>query len=133
MRYLAPIFQESTLRRGKSLEQFLGSGTRRNENTIRCLELRPTALGVEVWLHEAADIGDERHLDYYPFIYHDDVNGDPVAAVALLDSPAAALEFAVLRLGVSPSRWTNLGVSQDEYLDFIKAGRPAQWPISVEP
>ena len=131
MRFVLPTFQEATLRRGKSLEQFLGGCVFCDEAAIRFVELRPAGSRVEVWLHHAADIGDEEHCDFAPFIFNEDEEGNEVAPVAVLPSPGAALELAQSDLGACPDRWTNQGMSESEYLDFIRAGRPALWPVAT--
>jgi hypothetical protein len=130
MRYVSESFQTSTLRRGKSLEQFLGPGLRDGEPTIRCIEIRPAKSGAfEVWVHEAEDLGDNEHLDYYEFIFDENPLGEPSRPLAQFETPLEALEFAEKELVASRERWTNCGVSQDEYSDFINAGRPSDWPI----
>lgn len=129
MRHVARTFLESTLGRGATLEQFLGGASREGERTIRVLELHPRGDVIEVWLHEAVELGDEERLDYYPFIFLGDGDGNEVGSVATFPSAASALEYAQT-LGVHPDRWTNAGVSQDEYRDFIRAGRPTVWPVA---
>ncbi|MBI2399078.1 MAG: hypothetical protein HYV17_14920 [Xanthomonadales bacterium] len=36
-------------------------------------------------------------------------------------------------LGARDDRWVNQFVVQDEFLDFIAAGRPATWPPTASP
>jgi hypothetical protein len=131
MRYVLPTFQEATLRRGKPLEQFLGGCVFCDEAAIRVVELRPAGGVVEVWLHHAADIGDEEHCDFVPFIFTEDEEGSDVCPVAVLPTPKMALVFAHSELDASPDRWTNQGMSDSEYRDFIRAGRPALWPVAT--
>ena len=123
MRFVAQTFLESTLRRGKPLEQFLGGAVLNNEPAIRWLELQPASNSIEVWEFVAPDLGDQGRLDFYEFL---DVEDGTL--VATLPSPSEALTFAQAHLGASPERWVNQFVAQDEYRDFIQSGRPTSWP-----
>lgn len=123
MRFVAQTFLESTLRRGKSLEQFLGGAVLGNESAIRWLELRPASNSIEVWEFVAPDCGNQEHFDFYEFLGVEDGN-----LAATLPSPSEALAFAQAHLGAKPERWVNQFVAQDEYRDFIHAGRPTSWP-----
>ena len=123
MRYVSSSFFESTLQRDKSLEQFLGGLVRDSEQCIRWIEIRPSAGGTELWSFVAPDYGDEEHLDFYEFI-----GDDEGVLESTFETPADAFRYATERLGAFPDRWVNQFVTQDEYLDFIRAGRPASWP-----
>lgn len=118
-RYVSSAFQESTLRRGKSLEQFLGGSLRDGEVKISWLELRPSTQGIEVWRFEVPDVGDVDFTDVYEF-GADDID----QPVAMVSSPAEALLFAHNHLGASPERWVNSTQVGTEYEAFVKAGRP---------
>jgi hypothetical protein len=122
MRHLAPALLESTLRRGVSLEQFLGGGGADAGPTIRWIEIRPTEGDFEVWEFNAPDEGSQECADVYGFLGEDDdlLHGT-------FQTPAGALACAVGR-GARAERWVNPSVLQDEYLDFVRAGRPADWP-----
>ena len=120
MRHVAATFLESTLRRGSSLEQFLGGSLDSGERTVRWLELRPTSFGIEIWDYVAPDLGFEC-LDIYALA---SVELEPLAVVP---DVGQALAFAQAKLGASPAHWVNQGVSQEEFLDFLQAGRPVQW------
>lgn len=125
MRHVSAEFLESTLRRGKSLEQFLGGGVELDTRVIRWLELRPTNDGIEVWDFSAPDFGD-RHSDLYEF-----TADDAGILVITLPSTTEAIAHARDALGARDDRWVNQFVVQDEFLDFIAAGRPATWPPST--
>ena len=120
MRHIAATFLESSLRRGATLEQFMGGADHDGERIVRWIELRPSQAGVEVWDCKAPDLGEEC-IDFYALM---DIELEPVAIVP---DATHALEYAQSALGANPSRWVNQGVSQDEFLDFLRAGRPAQW------
>ncbi|GAA5005036.1 hypothetical protein GCM10025793_12390 [Lysobacter lycopersici] len=122
MRHVAATFHESILRRGKSLEQFLGSGNSKPAPTIRWIELRPSTQGVEVWTFEVPDLGGPDSTDVYEF-GADDID----QPAACLGSPGEALAFAHEQLGASPELWVNAEVIGDEYLDYVAAGRPINW------
>lgn len=119
MRHVADTFLESTLRRGASLEQFMGGSTVAGDRFVRWLELRPTSVGVEVWDYVAPDFGEEC-IDLYDLM---SVELEPLAVVS---DAAQALAFAQSELGASSRRWVNQGVSQDEFMDFLQAGRPSR-------
>src|SRR5688500_4957731 len=105
MRYVTQALQESTLQRGTSPEQLLGGGIRDGERVIRVIELRPTRSGdVEIWLHEARDLGDEEHVDYYPFIAHEGDDETAVEFAATNLTPREALDLARTRFGALPER-----------------------------
>jgi len=120
MRYLSVAFLESTLNRGATIEQFMGGVQRDGEQFIRWVELRPCEEGVEIWDYEVPDLGAEC-LDFYAFAI---VEQEPLAVVP---NGASALELAHLQLGTSNVRWVTQGVSQDEFIDFLRAGRPSPW------
>jgi hypothetical protein len=124
MRYLDQTSLTSTLNRGKSLEQFLGGVVLAGGTGIRWLELRPVSEGIEVWDFTAPDIGHENNLDFYEFGSDEDGT-----LAAIVPSPSEALAFAQEHLGALPFRWLNQFVAQDDYRDFISAGRPSRWPL----
>jgi hypothetical protein len=55
MRHVSDTFLEATLKRGKSLEQFMGGCLRNGERIISRLELRPGPSGIEVWRFTVPD------------------------------------------------------------------------------
>src|SRR5690349_870686 len=112
MRFLNPESLETTLRRGKSIEQFLGRGGK--PQTIAWLEVRPAKCGVTLRRTEVPDAGDEQHLDLYGFGGDDDSQLSHACS-----SFAEALALAQLHHGARPERWVNQFLIQDEYRDFI--------------
>jgi hypothetical protein len=125
VRYLAAIDIPAAFRRGKSVEQFLG---RSGEGSacIRHVELRPCEGAIQIWVHDVEDIGSEDYLDVYDFPSREP--DGPEAPVATVVDPQGALVYACASLAADPGRWVNEGVAQSEYLDYIRAGRPAKWP-----
>jgi hypothetical protein len=105
------------------LEQFLGGVVLHGVNSIRWLELRPVGESIQVWEFVAPDWGDQENLDFYEFL-----GSEEGTLATSLPSSAEALAYAHAQLGATPLRWLNQGVAQDEYRDFIVAGRPLAWP-----
>jgi hypothetical protein len=124
MRYLKPQSLEATLRCGKSIEQFLGRGV--TPQTIAWIEIRPAQNGVTLCRTEVPDAGDAGHLDLYEFWGDDDSR-----LTHALSTVAEALAHAHQYHGARPERWVNQFMIQDEYRDFVVAGRPALWPVGA--
>lgn len=125
MRYIAAAFHEVTLNRGKSLEQFLGAGHSCSELTVSWIELRPVLQGIEVWHFEVPDSGSLQFADIYEF------GSDDSEPVALLGSASEALALVYSQFGASPEYWVNMSVIGDEYLDYLSAGRVADWRMAA--
>lgn len=66
MRYLSLIDLAATLRRSRSVEQFLGKSPV-DAAYIRHVELRPANDCIEVWVYDVEDVGSEDYLDLYDF------------------------------------------------------------------
>lgn len=99
----------------------MGGALDAGEKFVRWIELRPTNAGIQVWNYVVPDLGDEC-LDLYA---QASVELEPLA---IAPDATRALALAHLELGADPDRWVNQGVSQDEFLDFLRAERPIQWP-----
>lgn len=125
MRYLPITDIPAAMRRGMSVEQFLGRGSEDNA-AIRHVELRPTKEAIELWVYDVEDIGSEDDLDLYDFPYL--LPDGPAGPVATFADPQDAIAYASASLAAAPSRWVNAGVAQSDYLDYIAAGRPLNWP-----
>lgn len=126
MRHLLAIDIPGVFRRNRSVEQFLGRSPA-HPGYLRFVELRPSDESIEVWVHDVEDVGDEDALDLYAFPYLEP--DGPEAPLATVSDPQAAVDYASTALAADPARWFNAGVAQSEYLDFIRAGRPARWPL----
>lgn len=125
VRHLLATDIAATLRRGKSVEQFLGRSPV-DADHIRHVELRPSDGLIEVWVYDVEDIGDEEYLDLYDF---PDLEPDgPEGPAATFPDSPAAVEYASASLSADPARWVNAGMSQSEYFEYIRAGRPSGWP-----
>jgi hypothetical protein len=126
MRYITNTSLEETLCKGKALEQFLGGRTSASgELVVSWVELRPTSDGVEVWHFEVPDLG-EGFADLYELISEEQDRS------VLVASPDAAMQFAQAHFGASATHWVNQSLVQDEFLDFVRAGRiPIRRIVSV--
>ncbi|MFC9646608.1 hypothetical protein ACFTZF_50660 [Streptomyces mirabilis] len=129
MRYLAEAFALGALRRGQSVEQFLGPTGSPERPGIRYVEVRATTSRYEVLLHTVEDVGHETFMDLVEFPPLDPDNDEEEEfgrLVSITDDPLAALTAAEELTGAVRSRWVNTTMVQDEYSDFVEAGRPAR-------
>jgi len=81
----------------------------------------------EVYVHAVADVGHENFLDLDVFPPFDQgaEEEDFGQLLGTTEDPQDALLLAGERAGAVPGRWVNQGVVQDEYRDFVRAGRPS--------
>lgn len=94
---------------------------------MRYVEVRATKGSFEVYLHAIEDIGSESFLDLgeFPPFDPDDEAGEFGRLLGMAEDPLAALVVAEQRTGAVRGRWVNENVVQDEYGDFVRAGRPS--------
>ncbi|PPU15890.1 hypothetical protein [Xanthomonas arboricola] len=128
MRHLSPIDLAATLRRSRSVEQFLGKSPV-DAAYIRHVELRPANNCIEVWMYDVEDVGSEDYSDLYDFACFEP--DGPCAPAAIFADAAAAVTYASTFLAADPTRWTNLGIAESEYLDYLRAGGPSRWPVAI--
>ncbi|MBV6858937.1 hypothetical protein KWH07_15060 [Xanthomonas campestris pv. zingibericola] len=128
MRHLLPIDIPATLRRSTSVEQFLGKSPV-DAACVRHVELRPANDCIEVWIYDVEDVGSEDYSDLHDFAYFEP--DGPCAPAFIFADAAAAVTYASTFLAADPTRWTNLGIAESEYLDYIRAGRPSRWPVAI--
>lgn len=128
VRHLAEPFILSALKRGRSVEQFLGPAGTPERPGIRWVEVRPVPGAYEVHLHTALDCepltGD---LDALPPLF-DDEEENLRLLLATTSDPLAALHAAESRTGATRARWVNQSMAGDEYRDYVLSGRPATTP-----
>ncbi|WP_405015848.1 hypothetical protein OHV05_01130 [Kitasatospora sp. NBC_00070] len=134
MRYLTEPFALGALRRGRAIEQFLGAAGTPEKPGIRWVEIRPKASGYLVVLHTAEDVGGEhfRDLVEFPPLDSDDGEEDFGQEIATTEDEPSAMAIAEASTGAVHHRWVNAGIAQDDYLDFVRAGRPT-YPPATEP
>jgi hypothetical protein len=123
MRHLAPAFALGALRRGKQIEQFLGTVQHDHRCGLRWVALSPSRAGVAVYLSEVEDIGSDTFLDLTEFPPLDPEDETWGREIALLSTPEEALHRAERDLAADPERWVNQGIVCDEYRDFRDARR----------
>ena len=122
-RYLVADQMESALRRGKSVEQFLGGSS--DGIVISWIVICPKDDEFQLWHFEVCDDGHEECLDLYSF---SPASGDwPEAPVSTHAAPDDALAAAVRAFNADPSRWVNQFMIQDEYRDYLPT-RPKRTP-----
>jgi hypothetical protein len=128
MRHLDRTLVALVLKRGKSVENFAGRVPGMKVPSIRYVELRPANGAIQVWVHDLEDCGHEQFTDLVEFPrLNAEASHEPRA---VFQDAEAAIQFAETNLGVTAHRWTNVTVGHDDYLDFVRAGRPQTWPVA---
>ncbi|MFE5597037.1 hypothetical protein [Streptomyces sp. NPDC056549] len=126
MRYLAESFVLGALRRGHPNEQFLGPVYAAERLGVRYVEVTPKAGRFEIFLHTVEAVGHQAFLDLvkFPPLDQDDEEEQFYRLVTAAGDPLSALKAAEDVTGAVRQRWVNASMSQDEYADFVRAGRP---------
>jgi hypothetical protein len=117
MRYLTDDYIRTALRRGKTVEQFLGGGMIGEERTIRYLALSPDGDSFSLTFFECIDEGSESFLDLYEFSYASPDDDPPSRS---FDTIEEALAYAGVTYGAVATRWANQFVIQDDYADYLR-------------
>lgn len=126
MRYLGEAYAIATLRRGRTIEQFLGQAGDAETPGIKWVEIVPGRDGYEVTLHTRQDTGGEHFcdlLEFPPLVETDEEDFGQRLTVA--SKASEALEAARAKAGATVDRWVNQGMAAEEYLDYVRAGRPS--------
>ncbi|MFD7260603.1 hypothetical protein [Streptomyces sp. NPDC059874] len=128
MRYLVEPFALGALKRGRSIEQFLGAAGTPEKPGIRWAEIWPKSEGFVLVVHEVEDIGDEGCYDLveFPSFEREDGEEDFGRRLAVVDGALAALATAERMIGADRGRWVSQGIAGDDYRDYVRAGRPAK-------
>jgi hypothetical protein len=94
---------------------------------VRYAEARAARTSYEVHVHAVEDVGHEvlLDLDVFPPFDQDAEKEDFGQLLGSADNPQDALVLAEERTGAVRGRRVNQGVMQDEYHDFVRAGRPS--------
>ncbi|MEU9974145.1 hypothetical protein [Streptomyces sp. NPDC051014] len=127
MHYLAETFVVGALKRGQPVEQFLGPIGTPGRPGVAYVEVRPAKASYEVYVHAVEDVG---HGGFFDLVEFPPFDGDADEEesgrlVATAENPSSALTAARAATGAVPGRWVNENIVQDEYADFVQAGRPA--------
>ncbi|MCU7807131.1 MAG: hypothetical protein KZQ73_04570 [Candidatus Thiodiazotropha sp. (ex Semelilucina semeliformis)] len=115
-RYLTIQEARETLRRGKSVEIFLGGFEFNSEKCIRWASFIEDSSGIIGNLWESYDQGSTTYIDVYTF---DSPSGEYDEPVKVVHS--SSLENAAKELGVSDLKFVNQGVIQDEYISYLES------------
>jgi len=125
MRYLGETIAVATLHRGRAIEQFLGRAGDSDVPGIRWVEIVPAGEAYRVVLHTSRDVGGEQFRDLVEFPpLEESLEEDFGAQVAVAVEACDALAAAHAKTGATIDRWVNRGIAADEYLDYVRAGRP---------
>ncbi|WP_406436886.1 hypothetical protein OHB00_22360 [Streptomyces sp. NBC_00631] len=127
MRCLTETFIIGALKRGRPVEQSLGPVGAPGRLGVGYVEVRPTKAAYEVYVHTVEDIGHEMFFDLveFPPLNAEDADEEFGRLVATAEDPSTALGAAEEATDAVRGRWVNENRVQDEYGDFVRAGRPA--------
>ncbi|MCX5242572.1 hypothetical protein OG824_45985 [Streptomyces prunicolor] len=127
MRYLTEAYIIGALKQGRTVEQFLGPVGVPGPLGVSYVEVRPVNASYEVYVHAVEDVGHEGFLDLGEFPPLDaDAGGEEFGRlVAVAEHPSNAVAAAEEATGAVRERWVNENIVQDEYGDFVRAGRPS--------
>lgn len=128
MRYLTRAFAIGALKRGRQVEQFLGSVDAPTDvRAVRWATVWQSRRGYEAWSYDVEDLDDDQFLDLMEFPPVGSDSDDEPGAVFLgrVDDPDEALRLAE-DIGASPARWVNHGVAGEDYADLVRARRIGQ-------
>lgn len=128
MRYLTGAYIIGALKRGRPVEQFLGPVGAPGRAGVGYVEIRPTRAAYDVYFHTVEDVGHEGFFDLveFPPLNADEDEEEFGRLTVTADDPDTALAAAEEATGAVRERWVNEGLIQDEYGDFVRAGRPAK-------
>lgn len=122
MRYLTRQFAIGALRRGRGIEQFLGSTELDGVPAVRWVAISHHSVSP----HTVQDPDDDQSRDLPQFISLDPVDEDYVGQGGELGraaDEAEAMSLAEQLVDATPDRWVNVGVAGDEYQDLVQARR----------
>ncbi|MFE4982318.1 hypothetical protein [Streptomyces sp. NPDC056664] len=130
MRHLIETFALEALRRGRSVEQFLGGAGTVESPEVRWVEIRPVPHGFVVVLHEDEDIGGEDFCDLHGLrgVEREDGQQNFGHEIGVVGAGTEPLHLAAQELGADPDRLCSQGVAGGDYLDYVRAGRPDLHP-----
>ena len=112
-RYLTIEEAESSLKRGKNVEIFIGGFEHESNTCIRWISFESSNKGVIAKVWESIDEGSRDYCDIYSFTPLSGEWDKPVSST-FADSISTVLE----KLAISETKFVNLGIAQDEYADF---------------
>lgn len=123
-RYLSQSEVEGALKRGKSVECFLGYCSRDDRDGIRWLSLRYDGGSIKLFLFESADLGGEEFLDIYSFgPLNEDLELEDCDMEIEFENVSKLYSWLNENYPGSVKKLVNQFVIQDEYLNYIQIGR----------
>ncbi|MFI6277332.1 hypothetical protein [Streptomyces sp. NPDC050988] len=127
MRYLTEAFIIGALKRGRPVEQFLGPVGAPGLLGVSYVEVRPANASYKVYVHAVEDVGHGAFLDLggFPPLDADASEKEFGRLVVVAEDPSNAVTAAEETTGAVRERWVNENIVQDEYGDFVRAGRPS--------
>ncbi|BCY10029.1 hypothetical protein [Actinoplanes sp. L3-i22] len=126
MRYLTRQFAVGALRRGNSIEQFLGGTEIAGEPAVRWVAISPMNRQYSVSLHTVRDPDDDRVGDLTNLVSLDPVDEDYVGEgreLGLSEDEEEAIALAEQLTDARPDRWVNHAVAGEEYRDYVRSRR----------
>jgi hypothetical protein len=126
MRYLTRQFAIGALRRGKGIEQFLGTAEIDGSSAIRWVEVSPVKRQYRISLHTVQDPGDDRASDLPNLMSLEPVDEAYVGEgreLGLSQDEEAAMSLAEHLTGARPDRWVNHAMAGDEYIEHVRNRR----------
>jgi len=122
-RYLLRNEVEGALRRGKTVESFLGGFKDAGGPGIRHISINMNGTAITARFYETADIGDPAFLDIYEFgPLNSSLDHGEADEILDFSSLGDCLDYMEKSWPGSSGRLVSEGVLQDEYADFV-AGR----------
>ena len=116
-RYLDEEQLKTSLRLGKSIEQWLSINNVDDYNVIKWLIIKKEKEEVyNVAYIESFDEGSQDFIDIYEFSTIDP--DEPYGIINTFNSIEEALEFSIITYGASSDRFVSTGMIQEEYRDY---------------
>lgn len=112
-RYLTIEEAESSLKRGKNVEIFIGGFDHESNTCIRWISFESSDKGVIAKMWESIDEGSIDYCDIYSFT---PLSGEWDVPVSL--TFANSISIVLGKLAISEIKFVNAGIAQDEYADF---------------
>lgn len=121
MRYLMAEQLRANLSLGRYVEQWLPPKHYDHYTIIRYISIEKNdELTYDVNYWEQYDDGNENFIDVYSF---SDVDPDEPGILNTFNSIDEALNFVMANYNTLPDKFVNRGMIQEEYRDYVKAGR----------
>jgi hypothetical protein len=106
--------------------QLLGGYADGGRRGLRVLTVQPEGEAYCLYVHDIEDVGGAELTEFPPWAAGGAADDGDAAVCA--ETPGALFSFAEHRLAADPERWVNGSMLDDEYADYVGAGRPALLP-----